>query len=71
MSMISREILRKVNNLRKDINKIYTFKCDGQEFHILTPEQLKLLFIEYGGKGKKWKQEYLLDILKIKVMKGQ
>jgi len=54
MNVISRDVLRKVNKLKKDKDNIYTFICDnGQEFHIITPEQLKLLFKEYGMKGKK------------------
>ena len=49
MSVISRSILRKVNNLKDNADEIYTFECDtGQTFHIITPEQLKLLLVEYS-----------------------
>jgi len=47
MSMISKDILRKVNSLKDNVDEIYTFVCDnGQEFCMLIPEQLELIMME-------------------------
>lgn len=44
MAIISRDVLRRVNENRDSEDSVYTFTCDnGQEFHILTSEQLNLL----------------------------
>ena len=42
--IISRDILRKVNSLKNNENDIYSFQCEnGQDFYILTEEQLNLI----------------------------
>lgn len=47
MSIISKDILRKVNSLKDNVDDVYTFVCDnGQECCVLTPEQLELIMMK-------------------------